>query len=200
MRVGTGYDIHRFRADGALRLGGIDIEEVAEQHPEHLSRTHFSNLRPFSDYIAKVAVSSVGVTGNELTALTRIVSALGRAFLQYDLTLAEINPIGKLDDGTFIALNPATSTGFTSYSSAVGDLNGDGTPDVAFLLTQSPGGSGTFYYAVVALRTATGYTGTNAVLLGDRIAPQTANDPRADQVIDLVGGLIDSLARLRTEP
>ncbi len=39
-------------------MGGIDIEEVAEQHPEHLSRTHFSNLRPFSDYIAKVAVAS----------------------------------------------------------------------------------------------------------------------------------------------
>jgi ABC-type Fe3+-hydroxamate transport system substrate-binding protein len=58
---------------------------------------------------------------------------------------------------------------------ATGDLNGDGTPDVAFLLTQSPGGSGTFYYAVVALRTATGYTGINAVLLGDRIAPQTTD-------------------------
>lgn len=28
MRVGTGYDIHRFRADGALRLGGIDIEDA----------------------------------------------------------------------------------------------------------------------------------------------------------------------------
>jgi 2-C-methyl-D-erythritol 2,4-cyclodiphosphate synthase len=28
MRVGTGYDIHRFRTDGALRLGGIDIEDA----------------------------------------------------------------------------------------------------------------------------------------------------------------------------
>lgn len=56
---------------------------------------------------------------------------------------------------------------------ATGDLNGDGQPDIAFLLTQSPGGSGTFFYAVAALKTATGYAGTNAVLLGDRIAPQT---------------------------
>jgi hypothetical protein len=55
---------------------------------------------------------------------------------------------------------------------AIGDLNGDGKEDVAFLLTQDTGGSGTFYYVVVALRTATGYQGTNAVLLGDRIAPQ----------------------------
>ncbi len=56
---------------------------------------------------------------------------------------------------------------------ASGDLNGDGVPDVAFLLTQSGGGSGTFFYVVAALKTPTGYQGTNAVLLGDRIAPQT---------------------------
>jgi hypothetical protein len=56
---------------------------------------------------------------------------------------------------------------------ATGDLNGDGMPDVALLLTQSGSGSGTFYYVAVALRTREGYRGTNAVLLGDRIAPQT---------------------------
>lgn len=55
---------------------------------------------------------------------------------------------------------------------AMGDLNGDGTPDTAFILTQSSGGSGIFYYVVVALKTAGGYQGTNAVLLGDRVAPQ----------------------------
>ncbi len=86
-------------------MGGIDIEEVAESHPEHLSRTNFSNLVPFQDYIAKVAVAGVGVTGNELGALTRIVAALARAFIDNDLTLAEINPIGRLDDGTIIALD-----------------------------------------------------------------------------------------------
>ncbi len=57
---------------------------------------------------------------------------------------------------------------------AIGDLNGDGVPDVGFLLTQSTGGSGTFYYAVAAIKTVDGYRGTDAVLLGDRIAPQTS--------------------------
>jgi hypothetical protein len=56
---------------------------------------------------------------------------------------------------------------------AMGDLNGDGKEDIAFLLTQDGGGSGTFFYVVVALKTDDGYTGTSAVLLGDRIAPQT---------------------------
>jgi hypothetical protein len=56
---------------------------------------------------------------------------------------------------------------------AVGDVNGDGKPDTVFLLTQTMGGTGTFYYAAVALKTDAGYQGTNAILLGDRIAPQT---------------------------
>ena len=57
-------------------------------------------------------------------------------------------------------------------SLASGDVNGDGLSDVAFILTQNSGGSGTFFYVVVALKSGDGYTGTNAVLLGDRVAPQ----------------------------
>ena len=56
---------------------------------------------------------------------------------------------------------------------ARGDFNRDGYNDVAFILTQSPGGSGTFYYVAVALGTKSGYRGTNAIVLGDRISPQT---------------------------
>jgi heat shock protein HslJ len=57
---------------------------------------------------------------------------------------------------------------------AQGDLTGDGTVDLAFLLTQETGGSGIFYYLVAAIQQADGrYSGTSGVLLGDRIAPQT---------------------------
>ena len=58
------------------------------------------------------------------------------------------------------------------------DLNADGLLDAAFLLQQSNGGSGVFYYVVAAIKTADGYSGTNAVFIGDRIAPQSTNiDP-----------------------
>jgi hypothetical protein len=56
------------------------------------------------------------------------------------------------------------------------DLNGDGREDVVFLLTQSSGGTGTFYYVVAALNTEKGYIGSHALLLGDRIAPQTTEE------------------------
>lgn len=53
------------------------------------------------------------------------------------------------------------------------DLDGDGRKDVVFLVTNQPGGSGTFYYVVAALNTSRGYVGSAGYLLGDRIAPQT---------------------------
>jgi hypothetical protein len=82
-----------------------------------------------------------------------------------------------LKDGVSVveAAPGSASAATTKYfgNEAEGDLNGDGVSDIAFLLTQDSGGSGTFYYVVAALKTDTGYQGTNAVLLGDRIAPQT---------------------------
>src|SRR3989338_5441790 len=56
-----------------------------------------------------------------------------------------------------------------------GDFNNDGTQDAAFILTQGGGGTGVFYYVVVALKTTEGYQGTNGIALGDRIAPQNLN-------------------------
>jgi hypothetical protein len=72
-------------------------------------------------------------------------------------------------------LQGSMSKTITRYfgNEAVGDLNGDSMPDVVFIITQTNGGSGTFYYVVAALKTKNGYQGTNAILLGDRIAPQT---------------------------
>jgi len=56
---------------------------------------------------------------------------------------------------------------------AYGDADGDDDNDLVFLITQSTGGTGTFYYAAVAYRTPTGYKLTNTFFVGDRIAPQS---------------------------
>jgi succinyl-CoA synthetase beta subunit len=86
-------------------MGGIDIEEVAESHPDHVGRGHFSNILPLSDYQAKEVVASVGITGSRLNRLVPIITALARLFVQRDMTLAEINPLGELEDGSFVALD-----------------------------------------------------------------------------------------------
>jgi len=92
-------------------MGGIDIEEVAEKHPDHVSKTHFSTILPLTPRIAKEAVGATGVTGDALNKLVPIVFELMKIFLAYDLTLAEINPLVRLapapgaTDGRFLVLD-----------------------------------------------------------------------------------------------
>ena len=54
-----------------------------------------------------------------------------------------------------------------------GDLNGDGLDDAVLFLRHDPGGSGTFYYVAAALFNGSGWQGTRAMLLGDRIVPRS---------------------------
>src|SRR3954451_5207559 len=86
-------------------MGGIDIEEVAETHPDHVGRRHFSNVLPLSEFQAKQVIASVGVSGRALNRLTPIVTRLAHLFVERDMTLAEINPLAELEDGTFVAVD-----------------------------------------------------------------------------------------------
>lgn len=73
-----------------------------------------------------------------------------------------------------VALDSSTKL-ITRYfgNEANGDLNGDDLEDIVFLVTQDGGGSGLFYYVVVALKTIQGYKTTKGFFIGDRIAPQS---------------------------
>ena len=86
-------------------VGGIDIEQVAEEQPDKVGRRHISNLLPLTGFEAKEVIASTGVTGSELNKLVPIVTKLAQLFIDNDMTLAEINPIGRLADGSFIALD-----------------------------------------------------------------------------------------------
>lgn len=58
---------------------------------------------------------------------------------------------------------------------AFGDLNRDGRRDAAMLIQNDPGGRGSLYFAVLAVSEAGCYHATNALLMGDRIAPLTVD-------------------------
>src|SRR5688500_6134719 len=86
-------------------VGGIDIEQVAEEQPDKVGRKHFSTILPFSDFQAKEVIASTGVSGKQLQRLVPIVTRLANLFVEYDMTLAEINPLAEMHDGTFVALD-----------------------------------------------------------------------------------------------
>ena len=81
------------------------IDDLGETHPDRIVRRHFSALYPFSDYIAKELAKSLGLTGNDLKRMTRIVSGLARLFLEYDLADLDITSLVKLGDGNFAVLD-----------------------------------------------------------------------------------------------
>ena len=107
--------------------------------------------------------------------------------LENPVTFPDYKNATYLIEGSFITLTdgvfemeaaPGSATKITTRyfgNEAIGDLNNDGKNDIAFLLTQTTGGSGTFFYLVVALQTTSGTEGTNAIFLGDRIAPQNTS-------------------------
>src|SRR5689334_8255124 len=70
-------------------MGGIDIEEVAATHPDHVGRGHFSNILPLSDFQAKEVIAQTGVTGSRLNKLVPILKRLAQLFVDNDMTLAE---------------------------------------------------------------------------------------------------------------
>ena len=86
-------------------VGGIDIEQVAEEQPETVGRRHFSNILPLRDFQAKEVIAATGVSGSALNRLVPIVTRLARLFVENDMMLAEINPLGRLADGSFVALD-----------------------------------------------------------------------------------------------
>jgi succinyl-CoA synthetase beta subunit/citryl-CoA synthetase large subunit len=86
-------------------MGGIDIEQVAEDHPDHVGRGHISNLLPVGDFEAKQVIAATGVTGSQLNRATPVLAKLARLFRDNDMLLAEINPLAELTDGSFVALD-----------------------------------------------------------------------------------------------
>ncbi len=75
-----------------------------------------------------------------------------------------------------IAENSATKNKLSTFGDPVElDADKDGDMDYAVLLAHEPGGSGTFFYATLVVNNAGELKQTNALFLGDRIAPQNIN-------------------------
>src|SRR5437763_10729837 len=85
--------------------GRIDVEHVAEGQAAAVVRRHFSTPLPSGGFEAKEVVAATGVTGAGLNRLVPILTRLAGVFVNNDMTLAEINPLGRLGDGSFVALD-----------------------------------------------------------------------------------------------
>jgi succinyl-CoA synthetase beta subunit/citryl-CoA synthetase large subunit len=85
--------------------GGVDIEELAVRQPEKVLKEWISVRGRLPQYRAREIVSAAGVSGKLLLGLGSVLSSLADVFLDYDATIAEINPLALTRDQRLLALD-----------------------------------------------------------------------------------------------
>jgi succinyl-CoA synthetase beta subunit len=86
-------------------VGGVDIEELAQREPALVRKEHFSVASRLPVHRAREIIAEAGISGKLLLGLAPVLSTLADVFLDYDATVAEINPLGLMDDGRLVALD-----------------------------------------------------------------------------------------------
>ncbi len=89
----------------ASREGGVEIEKVAHEHPERIFRESIDPAVGFLDFQGRKLAYALGLTGDTVNKFVFFCRALYRAYVETDATLAEINPVVVLKDGSVVALD-----------------------------------------------------------------------------------------------
>ncbi len=89
----------------ASREGGVEIEEVAEKHPEKILREAVDPISGFQDFQGRKLAFGLGLTGPTVNKFVQFCAALYRVFIESDASLVEINPLVITKDGGVVALD-----------------------------------------------------------------------------------------------
>ncbi len=85
--------------------GGIEIEQLAEEHPERIARLHVDPLVGFQPFHARRLCFGAGIPAEQMAQLSSIMRAAYTAFIETDAMLVEINPLIVLPGGELRALD-----------------------------------------------------------------------------------------------
>jgi succinyl-CoA synthetase beta subunit len=93
------------RATGRITLvasteGGMEIEEVAAHHPEKILRVAIDPTTGLSPHHIRQLTFGLGLAGEQARSFGKLVNGLYAAFISFDCSIVEINPlvISKTDD------------------------------------------------------------------------------------------------------
>jgi succinyl-CoA synthetase beta subunit len=84
-------------------MGGVDIEQVAEEHPEKIARILVHPLLGLRDFEARNLAKTAGFEGQAFLQIAALTMQLWRVFVENDAELTEINPLVVTSEGKFIA-------------------------------------------------------------------------------------------------
>lgn len=86
--------------------GGVDIETVAAETPEKITRVHVDPARGLQSHHKREVAFGLGFTEkSQLKQMDVLLSGLYRLYWEKDASLVEINPLITTPDGTIMALD-----------------------------------------------------------------------------------------------
>jgi len=85
--------------------GGMEIEEVADNHPEKIFKIAIDQATGLKDAEADDVARKIGVPDAAVPQARAFMQALYKAFNECDASLAEINPLILTGDGKVLALD-----------------------------------------------------------------------------------------------
>lgn len=85
--------------------GGMEIEKVAEEHPEKIVKEHVDPSVGFQQFQARKLAFALGLSGEAFKNAVKFLTALYRAYEATDASLFEINPLVITKEGNVVALD-----------------------------------------------------------------------------------------------
>jgi succinyl-CoA synthetase beta subunit len=85
--------------------GGVEIEEVAAQHPEKILKELIDPVIGLQPFQCRRLAYAVGVPAQRVNQLATMMQALFRAYEDCDCSIAEINPLIITKEGAVMALD-----------------------------------------------------------------------------------------------
>ncbi|HXM97007.1 MAG TPA: ADP-forming succinate--CoA ligase subunit beta [Candidatus Dormibacteraeota bacterium] len=89
----------------ASTAGGMEIEEVAKEHPESILRETINPAIGLQAYQARKLAFGMGLPAESATVAVPFLQAVYRAFVDTDASMLEINPCVITGDGRLVALD-----------------------------------------------------------------------------------------------
>ena len=85
--------------------GGMDIEEVAEKHPEKIFKHAIDPALGWQDWQSRVLAKQLGMTGKLANELAFFLRTLTKCYDEMDCSMLEVNPLVTTKDGKVLALD-----------------------------------------------------------------------------------------------
>ncbi len=86
--------------------GGMEVEEIAAEHPESIEKRSVHPLMGMVPYMARVLAKNASMNApDKLREIQKVVLALWDVARDYDAMMLEINPLAVTTDGRVLALD-----------------------------------------------------------------------------------------------